>query len=155
MQEDILKIIEANLPKQVGEMLQERLAHVDSLENEVGFLRGKNASLEKQLKKLEASEMESLEKLELVMKRQEENEKRRLELDKREHEARVTEAEYRSGEAQKRSNDLFDLVKLVFKSPVFKKEIVESRMHSNEYMPNGQYQNVDSGCQKTETNTEE
>jgi hypothetical protein len=159
---EILAAIEKDLPNQIGTLLKKRLELVEKLDAKVLALEEDIEEYEKRIK----NQKEMLDKHEsLDTKRiQLENLENDLEIlsksiqDKEKY-LRTHEAELLQQEAEKRADQAVEIVKLVFRSPVYNKRIVENKQDiiSNQYnQDTGQYSDKKTGedVVKTETITE-
>ena len=137
MNKEIKDIIEKNLPAQVGEVLQEHLAKCDqeSAEN-----KRMHVELEK-TNEARSRLLEQLQNYQLLDERNRTLEQREKDVSEKERDRKVFEAELKRDESEKRSNDLYSIVQLVFKSPVYKKTIANQTISD--------YQNVGWGGQDT------
>lgn len=125
MKEELLKVIEANLPAEVGKTLQIRLADAERLEKEnerfkqdVSTLSDQNLALEKENERLKKRE-EAVHSVASL------NEAREKTLNDRENKLERTLAENRAEESEKRAEGLKEVLGIVFKSPVYKRSYSE------------------------------
>lgn len=146
MEKEILDIISKNLPEQVGSVLKKRLEEaevdkkrIEQLENSVKYNTDKVLTLEKQLTEYKVLEV-----------RQKVLDSREQEISKRENNQRVWEAELKALEADKRANELAGFVGMVFKSPIFRKSV-----SGYQYVPNGQYGQIQQSHNHMEEETQE
>ena len=145
MDTEILSIIEKHMPAQTGKMLQERLALVDTLESENDGLRTRNLTLSQRLTESEAKNAEADRKLTEALGREKATATLSCTLSEQARTLDVAEAKYKQTEAERRSQDLFQLVSLAFKSPVYSESIKQRDEYEQKYMNNGTYENVKSG----------
>lgn len=118
MNEEILSIIEKNLPAQIGKKLQERLALVETLESaHERDLDKISEYAKKESEWLDANAWQNrLDDLKIELdKREQEIRKRELEADKK-------EAESKAKNAEEKVQMMKDLLGQVFKSPVYRRE---------------------------------
>jgi len=138
MQKDILKILEANMPKQAGELLQERLRRADEMEVEISDLEsyiedykyqvkvrdGDIAELEKKVSELEETIRDDAE---LIIKTKEEAE--RLDgyaksLSQREDSLQMTIISNELELLRNHKDDMYNLVDKVFKNRTTRESII-------------------------------
>lgn len=122
-QDKIESVIRESLPSQVGETLRAELSKVQTLESKVNeledaLLKYKNTCSEQSQILAKVSDLNSKEK-ELCRKEADLLDKE-LKQD-RDH------ALLRAKEAERRSDDIFNLVSLIFKNPVVTKSVFESK----------------------------
>lgn len=122
MNEEIKKIIEKNLPAQVGDVLKQRLEQAEKdaviLKQQEEALISRNATIagfEKQI-----AEYKKLDE------RNNKLEEREKAVETKERNSKVFEAELKATEAEKRANELFGFVGMVFKSPIFRKSTIDT-----------------------------
>ncbi len=119
---EIRKMIEDQLPGQVGTILKSRLALLEKIEPLVKTLQQDNTDLRTEVTSLKASlqDQATLDtKLEELKTRQED-------VARREREMKVTLLELRVAEAERRADNAFDLVRTLVKTPDRIKSITES-----------------------------
>jgi len=152
---EIQESIQKNLPAQVAGELKTYLERAQKNETELERVSKNYLELQKiyeeQKKSLQAytaevTEMnkfaEKLEKLEKI-------------LAEREFKLDMTVLKVKLEESEKRSQEAVNIVGLVFKSPVYRRNIQENLYNQQIYDNNGQQQNVPCGSSKMETAEEE
>lgn len=127
MEAEIKEVIEKHLTKQVGEKLQERLALVDKLEKELADLKRSKEWTDK----VNADLRHELYSHKQLDERTANVDVREKAVAKRESVQDVFEARLKQEEAEKRANQAVDLVRLVFKSPVYRTEVHGGRSGGN------------------------
>jgi predicted RNase H-like nuclease (RuvC/YqgF family) len=133
IQEELQKVIEKNLPTEVGKILQDRLLQADedaktvkSLSKENEDLKIKNNEIAKEITKLHEERNAVIVQLEVNNRKEKELEKKENELDKK-------TAEYQLEEVKLRNVQLIDMLKIVFKSPAYKRSYQENNDGTSEY----------------------
>lgn len=117
MQKEILESIKKNLPQQVGEALQAELAELAALRDKIVLREQKIQDLNK----LASDYRVKAESLADLLSKHEEITKRESAVKERELNAQLNE--YKVVAAEERRKDSLELVKLVFRSPVFTKAV--------------------------------
>lgn len=148
---DLRESIKKNLPAQVGDQLRKRLEEADKLDSELAqalqeikLLMNGKCVLEDKVRLLEAQQTALTE-----------IERREKEVAKKEQEQKMRDLEVVNSCLSANNSQLFDLMKIVFKSPVYKKELSAYEGKDNVY-ENGNYVNRPNGNKSsTETITEE
>jgi len=155
MLEEINKIIEKNLPQEVGKVLQERLTVAESESLEL-------KDLKENFKAQTKNYGECLERLENLRGKESEITAREKnvvtqekELSKRENELAKTLAELKAAEAEKRAEGIKEIVGLVFKSPVYRRQTSDYKSYTPIYNNNGQSEIKETGTNSNETISEE
>jgi len=131
IQKEISEAINKQLPAEVGDVLKARLEQADKDRDALELLDGVLKGLEVRVEELSTSNVKLTKKAQEVEGKEKLNIKKEEELAKRELELDKTIAVSKQENAEKITDKMEDLVKIVFKSPVYRKE-----MTSNEY--NGQ-----------------
>jgi len=147
LNEQIKKIIEENLPKQLGETLQKRLNELEKVESDLKDLKilyDDNVKTIKNLQKELADVKGTLAIKENFIK---ENEDHYKKVSKRDQELEVEVLKIKLAESEKRSDEMKGLVSSVFHSPVYREHISKSLMHmSGPYNPaTNNYEQIPSG----------
>lgn len=119
---EIRKLIEDQLPGQVGTILKSRLALLEKIEPLVKTLQQDNTDLRTEVTSLKASlqDQATLDTKLLELKTLQED------VARREREMKVTLLELRVAEAERRADNAFDLVRTLVKTPDRIKSITES-----------------------------
>lgn len=146
MEKEILEIISKNLPEQVGSVLKKRL---EQAEKDTELVKQLGATICEQEIKLRALTKE-LDRHRFLDMKQKELNKQEDELSKRERNMSVWEANLRGSEAEKRADELAGFVGMVFRSPIFRKNV-----NGYQYVPSGQYGTINQPHNQTEETTEE
>ncbi len=128
MEAEIKKIIEENLPAQVGDVLKKRLEQAD---RDVDTIKTLETNLKKRTGELKEANKE-IETLRERWLRDDELKQRDETLTKRENKINVFQAELRAQEAQNRADEIFSLVDSVFKNPRIRKSIFNQHEYHNE-----------------------
>jgi hypothetical protein len=137
---EIQEAIKKSLPQQVGEALKQRLEQADKdskeikeLKNTIAKIQGERITLQSKV-----TEYEKLDERNLKL-----TERENL-VSQQERELKLTIADLKLAEAEKRNVDMVNLTALVFKSPVYKTYIQESKnghtawnnqTNSNQFVP--------------------
>jgi chromosome segregation ATPase len=119
---EIRKMIEDQLPGQVGTILKDRLALLDKLEPLAKSLQQDNTDLRTEVTGLKAS----LQDQAALAKTLEELKTRQEDVARREREMKVTILELRVLEAERRADNAYELVRTLVKTPDRIKSITES-----------------------------
>ena len=119
IEKEIHEIIEKNLPAQTGTVLKKCLEEADYNECLVNEMKGKIIDLQAEKERL--NKMISHENVLLELEKT--NLQKSLEIEKRERELSIALLTVQKDEAVKRSEDIYKLVSLVFRSPIFTKSI--------------------------------
>ena len=143
MQDQLLQVIEKNLPSEVGKTLQKKLEQAGQDEESlrqaiirIESLVQSNKKLEEENKSLKDERDNILTVESLNIKTEKELQKKQIELDK-------SMAELKSQEAEKRADQLKEVLGIVFKSPVYRRQYNESNCGtSNSDYNNGQNKTV-------------
>ena len=125
MLEELRKVIEANLPSEVGKTLQNRLAEAEKLEVENGKLKKENSDLDDQNQALKSENAALKGKSDSVWAQGALNVTKDSELTTRENKLERTLAELRAAESEKRAEGLKEVLGIVFKSPVYRRSYTE------------------------------
>lgn len=122
-QDKIELVIRESLPSQVGETLRAELGKVQTLESKVKELE--NTLLN--YKNMYEEQHKTLAKVSLLDNREAALVKREAEVLDKELKQDRDHALLRANEAERRSDDIFNLVSLIFKNPVVTKSVFESK----------------------------
>ncbi len=145
--EEIAVIINKQLPKEVGDRLRERIGKIDGLEQQVEELLKFQTELKTEIDEKRVKIQHFGEQL----RHHKDLDDRAIELIDRER--KVELAEFRVEAAELRRKDMFSLVELVFKSPVYKQTILKSTsVPTLDQYSNTQYL---SGSEMTDTENKE
>jgi len=137
MKAELLKVIEANLPAQVGKTLQKRLEQADAWEEENKALKEENEALKKENKEMDDKMIDVKGREEMVIGQANANDFKSKELDEREMKLNGTINELKVTEAERRADQLMEVLGTVFKSPVYRRHYSESRETMNQYVGEG------------------
>ena len=135
LEKDIKLAIEKHLPAQVGDLLSNRLRECEVIEVENKKLLGDIKSHLTTIEKLE----EKLAKLNGIKKDLADIKKMKADLTTRETALGLTLANTRADEAEKNRNDTLEIVRLVFRSPVYRESISTNIQNQSEYNGNQNY----------------
>lgn len=119
---EIRKMIEDQLPGQVGTILKDRLALLDKLEPLAKALQQDNTTLIERVNAL----LRDIQDQEVLDKKLEELKARQEEVTRRERDMTVTLLELKVAEAEKRADNSFELVRTLVRTPDRIKSITES-----------------------------
>lgn len=126
MQQELLQVIEKNLPSEVGKTLQKRLALCDDLEIQV-------ANWKTEFEKLKTATAEVTEKYNILKGREvsiidqaNANDKKEKELQQKEIKLDKSNAELKAAESEKRADQLKEVLGIVFRSPIYKRTYQEN-----------------------------
>lgn len=151
MTAEINAIIERDLPAQVGAVLKKTLeqAQIDSATvktqaNEILELRSKCLNFSNIIGDYKQKEIE-LNQIKAQIEK----------LEKLERERKVFEAETKLNESEKRANEIAGFVGMVFKSPVYRTYVSESKNYMTHYNNNGTQEQIESGKFLDKTQSQE
>lgn len=133
MQNDILQVIEKNLPLEVGKTLQKRLQEADTERQELLKIKQDHENLKEALEKVKAENQLLLSQKNVVLEQARVNEQKEKSLYKSEVSLEKTLAQAKAEEVEKRNGVLLEVVKLAFKSPVYKKSVSENASYNSYY----------------------
>ena len=125
MQQELLQVIEKNLPLEVGEVLRKRLEQADKDAKTAELLLVKNTDLERLLSQSSAMIAKFQNRETAVMESAAINAKTEIDLHKRENDLAKTLADLKATEAEKRADQLKEVLGVVFRSPVYKRNYSE------------------------------
>lgn len=122
MNKEISAAIKKNLPSEVGNLLKTRLEQADGMELTIQKLKTEVMQLSKQYQEM-SDKVHSDETRKSKIEKYEEIKKEALELEGKQE---LFEAKLRLEETQKRTDELRGVMEIVFKSPVYRKNIVSN-----------------------------
>jgi uncharacterized protein involved in exopolysaccharide biosynthesis len=134
MEKELKEIIDKNLPAQVGERLQSRLAEIPKLESEKASIQGRVDGLTKEL----VSVNQQVQVLKHLNGKEQEIAAKELEVNEGLRNQEIDILKVRLEESEKRVKEMHGLVMTVFKSPVYRKSYMND-LYST-YNAQGQYE---------------
>jgi hypothetical protein len=150
LEDSIKEAIEANLPAATAQHLQKHLENAKDIEQKYKTLSEKYEYLQEANVKL----VESVNKLKELKNSFEDliEREEKLRIDNQELDNKILKIKLE--ESEKRQTDAINFVGMVFKSPVYRKTLVESKMHSPQWH-NGNETIVENGRNTDLTITED
>lgn len=151
LENEFKEVIEKNLPSAVAGTLQEYLKKARDNEQLLEMAQEKNEDLRKK----NIDQFSEIERLKGLVRLEEELTAKEETIAKREQAMEIATLKIKLEESEKRQQDAIGFVGMVFKSPIYRKDVHNTKGYMNHQGYNGENKVVESNNNMYETVTEE